>query len=232
MKFLTSQPLLAVDYPAGREDIVKKRIEKLERYGISLEKFIAKGYRGTVFSGKMFPPSYFSTPIKVAVKFARSDVDKVNFLLKEAEILEYLSNNDFVPAVYFYDKDFLVMEFVDGEPFDSKTFLHRKDFKEIVSVILEKCYLMDELGVEHTELKGKDHIVVNRFSVKFIDFESAKFAKSPRNLFQFLGAHLFNLPDDALERKGINVERVKKGMKTYKENREKGLKEVLEGLNL
>jgi len=230
MRFLTSQPLLAVDYPAGRKEVIERRLERLEKYGISLENFIAKGYRGTVFSGKLTPSNYFSTPIKIAIKFARSDAGKENFILREAEILEYLSHKDFVPTVYFYDREILVMEFVYGEPFEGKVFINRKNFKEIVSIILEKCYLMDELGVEHRELRGRGHIIVNGLNVKFIDFESGRFTEFPRNLFQFLGAHLLNLPIDVLRGEGIDIERVKTGMKIYKKDRKEGLREILKGV--
>ena len=230
MKFRISQSLPAVDYPAGRKDVVERRLETLEFYKISIGDFVSKGHRGIVFSGFINPPDYFSSPVKVAIKFARSDVPKENFILKEAEILEYLSNRNVVPKVYYFDAEILVMEFLDGESYTTAKFYEREDFKTILFRIIEACFLLDEMGVEHRELKGEDHIIVANRGVKFIDFESAKYTENPRNLLQFLGSHILNLSQDFINHLNIDSKKLKTGIELYKESRKAGLDEILKAV--
>ncbi|WP_456484620.1 protein kinase domain-containing protein [Desulfurobacterium sp.] len=226
MKSLNLQSLSLIDYPAGRESVILRRLETLENLEVELNDFVAKGYRGTVFSGFIKPSDPFTIPVKVAIKFARSDAGKEQFLLKEARILEYLEAKSVAPVIYYYDEDMIIMEYVDGFPFSFERFFSKEKLVNVIREILEKCFILDRAGVSHSELKGEKHIILTDRGVRFIDFESARFTDSPRNLLQFLGFHIIRKPE-RLAFLGIDRNIIKKAIGLYKENPISGFKEIL-----
>ncbi|WP_457569894.1 hypothetical protein [Desulfurobacterium sp.] len=226
MKSLNLQLLSLIDYPAGRENVVLRRLETLENLDVELGDFIAKGYRGTVFSGFIKPSDPFTIPVKVAIKFARSDAGKEGFLLKEARILEYLEPKSIAPVVYYYDEDMIIMEYIEGVPFSFGSFSSKKELVNVLKEIMEKCYILDKSGVNHSELKGEKHIIVTDRGIRFIDFESARFTDNPRNLLQFLGFHILRKPE-RLDFLGISSDDLKSGIELYKENPEEAFKKIL-----
>ncbi|OMH40810.1 hypothetical protein BLW93_03200 [Desulfurobacterium indicum] len=215
-----------IDYPAGRENIVLRRLETLENLDIELGDFIAKGYRGTVFSGFIKPYDQFTIPVKVAIKFARSDAGKKHFLLKEARILEYLEPKSIAPVVYYYDEEVIIMEYIEGVPFSFGSFHSKNELLNILKEIMEKCYILDKSGVNHSELKGEKHIIVSDRGIRFIDFESARFTGNPRNLLQFLGFHILRKPE-RLNFLGISSNDLRLGIELYKENPSEGFRKIL-----
>ncbi|WP_456397475.1 hypothetical protein [Desulfurobacterium sp.] len=226
MKSQSLQSLSLIDYPAGRENVILRKLETLEDLDIKLGDFIAKGYRGTVFSGFIKPYDYFTIPIKVAIKFARSDADKEGFLLKEARFLEYLEPKTIAPVVYYYDEDMIIMEYIEGAPFSFDSFSSKSELVDVLKEIIEKCYILDKSGVNHSELKGEKHIIITDRGVKFIDFESARFTDNPRNLLQFLGFHILRKPKRIVFL-GISLDDLKSGIELYKENPLKGFRKIL-----
>ncbi|WP_457568231.1 protein kinase [Desulfurobacterium sp.] len=225
MKSLNSQLLSLIDYPAGRDDVVLRRLGTLDNLEVELGEFISKGYRGTVFEGYLKPSDPFTIPVRVAIKFARSDAGKEKFLLKEARILEYLEAKSVAPVVYYYDDEMIIMEYIDGVPFVFDNFSSVEELSIVVRDIVEKCYILDKSGVNHSELTGEKHIIVTSHGIRFIDFESARFSANPRNLLQFIGFHLLRKPE-RLNLFGIKNEELKKILRIYKENPDVGFKEL------
>ena len=205
-----------LDYPAGRRERIEKLLSDFKEKGIFLESFLSKGYRGVVFKG-----SYKGRT--VAIKVLRSDVEEKNPIEKECKVLEFLEKTlkteNPAPCPFICKKEFLVMEFIEGATF-SRAILEYNP-KEVIKKALKSCYLLDKVGVEHSEIKGEKHLIFDGKRVRIIDFESTKFKELPRNLLQFVGYHLIR-NEKLLEKLKISKEKLKKTIEIYKQDREKG----------
>ncbi|SMP02650.1 putative serine/threonine protein kinase [Desulfurobacterium pacificum] len=203
-----------LDYPLGRREVVERRLGKLEEVGVTLISVVAKGYRGVVFKGKTSDGSL------VAIKFKRSDTVK-NVIEKELQFLEFLDAfskkvniPNPAPKVLAADKDFIVMEFIEGEKIVD---LQGERLKEALLSTVDSCYFLDLARVQHNEIKGGKHLIFSGQHVKIIDFESANFSKKTRNLFQFVGYYLVGkklLPN-------LNLKEILALLQNYKKDPEK-----------
>jgi len=216
MEFQTSQFYEYLDYPAKRKERINKLLNLLKEKGITLDSFIAKGYRGVVFKGM-----YRGKP--VAVKVLRSDVEKENPLQKECEILNYLTNKlkseNPAPYPYLCTSEFIAMEFIEGLTFSKA--LENYDPYTVLKEALRSCYLLDKAGVRHSEIKGEKHLIFDGRRFRIIDFESAKFSDKPRNLLQFVGYHLIR-NKELLKKLGICKKDLRLAIEIYKENKKDG----------
>ncbi|WP_087038027.1 serine/threonine protein kinase [Thermococcus litoralis] len=155
--------------------ISQKELEKfkelLGKRGIKLEKFYSKGTTSLVFTGN-------AEGKKVIIKLERPDSPRKNFK-REAEILKFLEREEITPRLVDYGvfegREFLVREFAEGEPL-----LYATPQKKHILQILEKTYRLDALGIDHGQIQGGKHIIIND-TVWIIDFEKAGFRK-PKNV--------------------------------------------------
>ncbi|MCA6214798.1 serine/threonine protein kinase [Thermococcus bergensis] len=155
--------------------ISQKELEKfkelLGKRGIKLEKFYSKGTTSLVFTGN-------AEGKKVIIKLERPDSPRKNFK-REAEILKFLEREEITPRLVDYGvfegREFLVREFAEGEPL-----LYATPQKKHILEILEKTYKLDVLGIDHGQIQGGKHIIIND-TVWIIDFEKAGFRK-PKNV--------------------------------------------------
>ncbi|EHR79459.1 serine/threonine protein kinase [Thermococcus litoralis DSM 5473] len=155
--------------------ITQKELEKfkelLGKRGIKLEKFYSKGTTSLVFTGN-------AEGKKVIIKLERPDSPRKNFK-REAEILKFLEREEITPRLVDYGvfegREFLVREFAEGEPL-----LYATPQKKHILQILEKTYRLDALGIDHGQIQGGKHIIIND-TVWIIDFEKAGFRK-PKNV--------------------------------------------------
>jgi putative serine/threonine protein kinase len=155
--------------------ISQKELEKfkelLGKRGIKLEKFYSKGTTSLVFTGN-------AEGKKVIIKLERPDSPRKNFK-REAEILKFLEGEEITPRLVDYGvfegREFLVREFAEGEPL-----LYATPQKKHILEILEKTYKLDALGIDHGQIQGGKHIIIND-TVWIIDFEKAGFRK-PKNV--------------------------------------------------
>ncbi len=176
-----------LDYPCGRSERIEYVLSVLEREEVKLLYPIAKGYRGVVFKG------YWKNK-PVAVKVERCDSGKKDALLKECNILKYLSSfserfgkENPAPFPYLCLKGIIVMELIEGVGFERA--LREFDWREVTCSFLEACAFLDFAGVNHSEIKGKKHLIFSGRG-RIIDFESASFSRHPRNVLQFVGYYL------------------------------------------
>ncbi len=142
-------------------------------------KFLAKGHRSTVYTAK------YKGKI-VAVKERRKDIDVSQHILNEGKILKILNRHRIGPRLYYYDKDKLVMEYVNG--YRILDWIEKnKDKAKIRKVIIEllkQCRIMDKLRIEKMEMhKPVKHIIIGK-KITLIDFERARKRKLPRNVTQ------------------------------------------------
>jgi predicted Ser/Thr protein kinase len=98
-------------------------------------------------------------------------------LRNEYRVYTRLSGLNGIPACYgFFERRYLILEFIDGTPMRSAQIENRDLFFETLLNLIKG---MHDLGVAHTDLKKKDNIlVVNGQHPYVIDFGAAIVRKS------------------------------------------------------
>ena len=138
-------------YPKGTKSQIKSRIKELVALGVESISFqgelqmgtiniLGKGYVGIVVLGKIGSK-------KVAVKIRRNDSPRKN-LKKEAELLKITNRSNVGPKLVGFSKNFLVMEYLDGEKIGDWVDGLKKNGKSsqlklIIKKVLEDCYSLD-----------------------------------------------------------------------------------------
>jgi putative serine/threonine protein kinase len=179
---LTEQPYSNIlGFPKANKKQLQSRIKELEKLKIKSVCFegatligklhvLGKGYVGIVVLAKQ-------NQKKVAVKIRRTDSQREG-MKEEARLLELANKVKAGPKVIQGSKNFLVMEYLDGEKiFDWIKQLKGKGastkLKKTVKKVLEDCYKLDQLGLDHGELSSiAKHVIVGKKST-LIDFESS-----------------------------------------------------------
>ena len=177
-------------YPKGTKSQIKSRMKELKSLGVESISFqgelqvgtiniLGKGYVGVVVLGKIGRK-------KVAVKIRRSDSPRKN-LKKEAELLKITNQTSVGPKLVDFSKNFLVMEYLDGKKIgDWIASLKKKgsssQLKTVIKKVLEDCYSLDRIGLDHGELSNiTKHVIVGR-KITVIDFESSSTDRKVSNV--------------------------------------------------
>ena len=177
-------------YPKGTRAQIKSRIKELKALGVESISFqgelqvgtisiLGKGYVGIVVLGKLGRK-------KVAVKIRRNDSPRKN-LKKEAKLLQITNRCGVGPKLIDFSKNFLVMEYLEGEKIgkwvsDSKTKLRSSQIKTVIKKVLEDCYKLDMIGLDHGELsRMPKHVIVGK-KITIIDFESSSMERRVSNV--------------------------------------------------
>ena len=177
-------------YPKGTKAQAKSRIKELQNLGVESISFqgelkigttsvLGKGYVGIVVLGKLGRK-------KVAVKIRRSDSPRKN-LNKEAQLLQITNRCGVGPKLIDFSKNFLVMEYLEGKKIgDLVVSLKKKgsssQLKPVIKKILEDCYSLDRIGLDHGELSNiTKHVIVGR-KITVIDFESSSTDRKVSNV--------------------------------------------------
>jgi putative serine/threonine protein kinase len=145
-------------------------------------KVLGKGYVGIVVLAE--------TGLGLAaLKIRRTDSGRIG-MMHEAEILQKANSVDVGPKLLGYSENLLLMEFVDGTPFPKwlrdleETEDARLKAKKVLREILEQCWRLDEIGVDHGELSNAPkHIIVRENGeVCILDFETASVERKVSNV--------------------------------------------------
>ena len=140
---------------------------------------LGKGYAGVVVLGKMGRK-------KVAVKIRRNDFPRKN-LEKEAGLLKIINKYKIGPKLIASSKNFLVMEYLDGEKVGDWVDGLKKNGKSsqlklIIKKVLEDCYSLDRIGLDHGELSNlSKHVIIGK-KTTIIDFESSSMDRKVSNV--------------------------------------------------
>ncbi len=179
---LTEQPYSNIlGFPKANKKQLQSRIKELQKLKINSICFegatligklhvLGKGYVGIVVLAKQ-------NQKKVAIKIRRTDSQR-DGMKEEARLLELANKVKAGPKVVQGSKNFLVMEYLDGKKiFDWIKQLKGKGsatkLKKTVRKVLEDCYKLDQLGLDHGELSSiAKHVIVGQKST-LIDFESS-----------------------------------------------------------
>lgn len=213
-------------YPEKDSKIQEDRVEELKKLKVSDLEFygkqchfdsgiLGKGCVGIVVVGHLGGK-------RVAVKIRRVDADR-NIMQREAKLLE-TANSVFVgPRLYAVSDNFLLMQLIDGCPI--LNWLEKKlditIVKKVLSDVLEQCWRLDQIGMDHGELShAPKHIMVHRNMRAFIlDFETASVDRKTANVtstchFLFISELVIK---DTLGRKlGIDQWKLIEVLKRYK----------------
>ena len=176
-------------FPKVKESEVKKRLNELKKIGVTHVSFtgplqiekchiLGKGYVGMVVLAKK------NNEI-VALKIRRIDSPREN-MSNEAKLLQIVNKLDIGPKFIKNSKNFLVMEYIDGEKiidWAKKTETKSQEVRSVLNNVLRECYLLDDTGLDHGELSTIDkHVIVGKNKNTIIDFESSSTNRKPSNV--------------------------------------------------
>jgi len=176
-------------YPRCRKEELKRRVEELRSLGVTALEFegrkrvsnvsvLGKGCVGIVLVARV-------NKEKVALKVRRLDADR-SVMRHEAEMLEKANSVEVGPKLLGFTGNMVLMEFVDGFllPEWLGKRVGKRLVKEVLRDVLEQCWLLDSIGLDHGELShAPKHIIVDRSNRPFIvDFETASVNRRPANV--------------------------------------------------
>lgn len=178
-----------VCYPHASPSEIHERIIELNSHGIEAVEFsgqtsalsipiLGKGYVGIVVVAHR-------KGVRFALKMRRIDADRVD-LTHEAEMLQKANYVKVGPKFLGVSKNFLLSELVDGDLLINWLGANKSEvlIRKIVSDILEQCWRLDEIGLDHGELsKAPKHLLVDKSGKPFIvDFETASLTRKVINV--------------------------------------------------
>jgi len=188
-----------LNYPASDDSVLNLRLRELTAIGVSAIRFagpstvegieiLGKGCVGivaqAVFEGKL-----------VALKMRRSDADRPS-MNEEARLLRVANSVHVGPRLMAATKNFLMMELFPGLPLfrwadDSPK--PKKSVKLVLSRLLNSCFKLDAIGLDHGELSHapKNVLVGPHNKVSIVDFESASMVRRVANVTSLLQYFLF-----------------------------------------
>lgn len=165
-------------------------LKELNKHKIISVKRLAKGKRGIVFKG-----NYKGKEVIIKAKNPKSRASST--IIFEANWLKRLNKYNIGPKLYLTTKEFLVMEYIDGQLFAE--YIKQNPKNKIIIVIkniFEQLYILDQLGINKQEMSHpQKHIIIkniirdnakNIIAPVLIDFERCRATQKPRNVTQFI----------------------------------------------
>jgi putative serine/threonine protein kinase len=218
-------------YPNATNRQIKSRIKELEKLKIksicltgpttigNLE-ILGKGYVGIVVLVKRGSK-------EVALKIRRTDSQREN-MKNESVLLKLVNSVDVGPQIIDVSKNFLVMEYIEGEKFSNWIEMLNgsgsvNKLKSTIKNVLEDCYRLDQIGFDHGELSNiSKHVIVGKSKVTIIDFESSSTKRRPSNITSitqafFIGSGIAKQAQKIY--KNSPKEKIIDALKSYKQNK-------------
>jgi len=219
-----------VCYPKATPSEMQPRIAELRKLGVEALEFcgkssafslsvLGKGYVGIVVAARVCGE-------RLALKMQRVDSDRVS-LEREAELLCKANSVGVGPKFVAVTKHFLLMQLVEGDLLEAWLQTHRDKavVGKVLVDILEQCWRLDEISLDHGELsKAPKHLLVGGTDKPFIvDFETASTQRNASNvtsvcqyLFQGNSETCKTISTILGER---NREKLISGLRNYRKNR-------------
>lgn len=187
---LAKEPYNAIiGYPKATKKQINSRIQELEDLGVKSLSFqgstqlgklriLGKGYAGIVVMGKQKNKV-------VAIKIRRTDSPRSS-LKDESGFLKIANKMRVGPLLINNSRNFMIIEFLDGEKIgDWIMSLKVKNcnlLKSSIRKILQDCYDLDKIGIDHGELSNiSKHVIIGK-KITLIDFESASMKRRVANV--------------------------------------------------
>lgn len=182
-------------YPKCTSEMLRRRIREMMGMGIKAILFsgdktisgvpvLGKGCVGVVIT------AISENNCRVALKILRTDAE-TRRLLHEAEMLQIANSVNVGPKLLGCSENILVMEYIKGERLpkwvkglNGDKEGNSKKLCWVLRDILEQCWRLDLIGLDHGELSWADkHIIVNTCSKPYIlDFETASTRRKAANV--------------------------------------------------
>jgi putative serine/threonine protein kinase len=163
------------------EELQKLCVEAIEFYGKTsahVMQVYGKGYVGIVVVAQVGGK-------RLALKMQRVDSDRES-LLREAELLTKANAVGVGPKFIAVTKRFLLMELIDGGSLETwlQTHNDKAEVRAIVADILEQCWRLDEISLDHGEIsKAPKHLLVRKNGEPcIVDFETASETRNASNV--------------------------------------------------
>ena len=176
-------------FPKVKESEIERRMVELKKLGVTHVSFtgplqiekcciLGKGYVGMVVLAK-------KDGNVIALKIRRVDSPRKN-MANEAKLLKTANKVGVGPRFIKNSKNFLIMEYIEGEKiidWSKKTRCTAKGIRSILNNILRECFLLDNSALDHGELSKIDkHVIVGKNRNTIIDFESSSTNRKPSNV--------------------------------------------------
>ena len=178
-------------FPKLRDAELQSRLEELKNHGVTAVEFsgkasaygvpvpvLGKGFVGIVVIAHL-------NGQRVALKILRVDADRPD-LLHEAEMLSKANTAQVGPKFIGVSKNFLLMQLIDGDllPAWLETHKEKNLVQNVLSEVLEQCWRLDKMGLDHGELsKAPKHVIVDGAQKPWlVDFETSSDTRKPANV--------------------------------------------------
>lgn len=231
-------------YPKATRRELTNRITELRKLGVKGISFtgqamlnslnvLGKGYVGVVVLSK------YKTR-EVALKIRRIDSSRSE-MDSEARLLRLANEIEVGPKLIDNSKNFMVMEYLEGKKIidwigELKGKGSAAKLKMVIKKILEDCYSLDKIHLDHGELSHiHKHVIVGK-SISIIDFESASVNRRVSNVTSatqsiFIGSGILKLVKKII--KEPQKRKLITSLRKYKnEQSRKNFEEVLQVLGL
>jgi len=229
LKDLLFQPYIQIlCYPKPTIEEAENRIKELQNLNVfKIEFFGKKEVSGLKILGKgcvgIVIKAYFNNK-PAALKIRRVDANR-DSLIYEAFMLKKVNEYGIGPKLYNYTKNFLLMEFINGQSIVEwiKQLTNKEKLKSVLIKILEDCFKLDEIGLDHGELsRANKHILINNSDTPIIiDFETASEKRYASNITKICN-FLFFKGEIALkinEVLNVSLNELYNALKIYKKNK-------------
>ena len=232
-EFEVDSPELAslVSYPRFSEADYSQRIAEMKSLGVQAlmigngrstvngHSICGKGCVGLVLQARTLEGV-------VALKIRRVDADRAS-MDREASFHRMANAGGVGPLYLGHTENLIMMEFICGQSIIDWVASATKDhFRRTARSILDQCYSLDKIGLDHGELSrlGRHVIVSGDGGACIIDFESASTSRRTSNVTSALQSLVLYGSVAARARKilgQIDTERSIALLRKYKENRTK-----------
>lgn len=226
---LSEEPFASIIcYPRVDKNEIKKRLNELNKLRITGIEFsgpkqilnlrvLGKGCVGIVVVARR-------RKRRVALKIRRTDADRKS-MTREAMLLRKANGIGVAPKLIDACKNFLVMQLVIGDllPEWIEKGKDREETRKVLKDILEQCWRLDMIGLDHGELSNAPkHIIVNtKQKPVIVDFETASIKRRPSNVTSACQFLFMNRNTAIISRKlGLKDKTsVIDSLRSYKKNR-------------
>ena len=231
-------------YPRCEQEEFERRIRKLQKLGVQKLEFMGEK---SVFDMPVLGKGCVGVVIvaytrygRAALKIRRVDADRKD-MFHEGEMLRTSNKIGVGTKLFEISRNFLLMVLIEGNHFPEwikslKENSHSR-LRLVLKSILEQCYNLDNLGLDHGELSNaQKHIIIDESDTShLIDFETASINRRVSNVssvcqYLFLGSQIAHKVNENLgevdKKKLIDTIRNYKYKRT-KNNFEKILNQIL-----
>ena len=223
-------------YPNADQGQADARVKELASIGVTAIRFIGHTTIGGIpILGKGCVGIVTQAIIEgkpIAVKMRRLDADRPS-MDEEARLLRLANAVKVGPRLIAATTNLLAMELVDGVPlfrWAEGSVIKRSVLKRVLSHLLDACFRLDAVGLDHGELShAPRNVLIEHDEACIVDFESASMVRRVANVTSLLQYFLFGSLSKTLHSSKIFPAK-KKILKSLTEYKREGSIESYEAL--